>query len=67
MDFIKKQVEKEKVSIKRLWDKYLTVLCIYWAIIGFAILFSPGYPIGIIFLLGAGYVIYRRRNKKIKS
>lgn len=62
-NFFRNQIEKEKIAAKRVWGGYLKILIIFWGIIGIIILFSPAWPLGIIFIGGASYVWYRTRKK----
>jgi len=62
MDFIEKQLEKEKVAVKKVWSGSLTTLSIYWGLLGVILLFSPGWPIGII-LVGSALYVHVRKNQ----
>lgn len=62
-DFFKKQAKKEVVAAGRMWKVYLKILIVFWGIIGISLIFSPGWPIGIIFVSAAGYV-WKRTNAK---
>jgi hypothetical protein len=67
MSFLQEQFAKEKAAAKRVWSGYLIVLIVFWTFIGFALLFSPGWPIGLFLLAAAGYILYRRKSKSTRA
>ena len=64
MSLLGDQIKKEVVAIKRIWNGYLTILIVFWGIIGLVMLTGQAWLLGLIFIAGAGYIFYRRKNKK---
>lgn len=64
MSLIEKQFEKEKAAAKKVWGIYLKIVLVFWGLIGLICLFSPAWPVGIIFIGGAYYVLYRIKAKQ---
>ena len=63
MAFLENQVKKEVVAAKRIWGRYLIIVTIFWGVMGFVLLASSAWPLGLIFIGGAGYIFYRRKKK----
>lgn len=65
-NFIEEQAKKEGVSMKRVWRGFLILCVVWWMLIGFSIIFiAPNiWLIGVIFLVGAGYLGYYLWGKK---
>ena len=64
MGFLENQIKKEVTATKRIWNGYLTILIIFWGVIGLIMLTGQAWLLGLIFIAGAGYIFYRRKNKK---
>lgn len=64
MGIIGEQAKKELRAGKRLWRMFLWLCVIFWGCIGLVLLANPAWPIGVVFVLGAGYVGYRLKGKK---
>ncbi len=67
VNFLKKQVNKEKEAAGRIWKVYLKILIVFWGLMGISFLFSSAWPIGIIFILVAIYVWKRTAPKSIED
>lgn len=61
MNFIKRQLEKETVAVKKVWWVYLKFLAICWGVLGLVTLFSPAWPIGVVLIVSALYVHQRTK------
>ncbi len=62
-NFLKKQAKKEVEAVHRVWKGYLKIVIVFWGVIGIYLIFSPGWPLGIIFVLAAIYVWMRTKTK----
>jgi len=59
MTFIEEQAKKEVAAGRRIWNVILWILVIWWGLQGLAMLATPGWLLGLVFMGGAGYVYYR--------
>ena len=64
MSFIEEQAKKEVAAGKRVWTIILWILVIWWGLQGLAMLATPAWFVGVLFLCGAGYVYYRLQGKQ---
>lgn len=62
MDFLGKQIKKEIKAGKSLFKLVIKVLSMYWLLLGVFLVFTPLWPLGLVFVVGFIYLYIR--NKK---